>query len=314
MPFYTRPRPSRCLIHPSEACRQCHLCLESASWSLEHYYAHRLASIQFEGHDPVDADGDVVPSSVERYRPTNDPDEMDDPRDAALIYELRPCLVDILRAAPEQGTGGEPGAPFSFVPAGPKTPNARVLLVGNVKSTGPHAGPSPAETGEGRILDPPVLEMSSDESEDEGVPKRGVSAPPPSVNLRRGGIAPKSDIGWKENKALFRRFGHPNARSDHASRSPVATGSYDSLGPTRLHLEIVSASAMPGVNSDRNYGVSPSLDIVKQLPQSVEQLSLRLDTGGWVLVADFASKLGTATDELITVGFRNFIVCFWDAW
>ena len=178
---------------------------------------------------------------------------MDVPRDAALIYELRPCLMDILRAALERGTSGESGAPFSFVPAGPKTPNARVLLVGNVRSTGSHAGPSPAETGEGRILDPPVLEVSSDESEDEGVPKRGVSAPPPSVNLSRGGIAPKSDIGWKEDKALFRRFGHPNAWSDHGSRSPVVFESYDSLGPTRLHLEIVSASAMPGVNFDRNY-------------------------------------------------------------
>ena len=71
------------------------------------------------------------------------------------------------------------------------------------------------------------------------------------------------------------------------------------LGPTRLHLEIVSASAMPGVNFDRNYGVAPSLDIVKQLTQSVEQLSLRMDTGGWVLVADFASKLRITTDELI---------------
>ena len=31
----------------------------------------------------------------------------------------------------------------------------------------------------------------------------------------------------------------------------------------------------------------------------VEQLSLRMDTGGWVLAADFASKLGITTDELI---------------
>ena len=228
VPFYTRPRPSRCLIHPSEACKQCHLCLESAPWSLEQDYAQRLASIQFEGRDPVDADGDVVLSSVERYRPSNDPDEMYVPRDAALIYELRPCLLDVLRAAPEQGTGGEPGAPFSFVPAGPKIPNARVLLVGNVKSSGSHAGPSPAETGEGRMLDPPVLEVSSGESRDEGVPRRGVSAPPPSVNLSRGGIAPKSDIGWKEDKALFRRFGHPNAWSDHGSSFPVVIEFYDS--------------------------------------------------------------------------------------
>ena len=148
---------------------------------------------------------------VSRYRPAHDPDELGVPRDAALIYELRPCLLNAQRAAPEQGTGEEPSATFSFVPADSKTPNARVLPTGNLKSTGSHAGPSPAETGEGRKPDPTVLEVSSDESEDEGVPKRGVSAPPPSVNLSRGGIAPKSDIGWKEDKALVRRFGHPNA-------------------------------------------------------------------------------------------------------
>ena len=47
------------------------------------------------------------------------------------------------------------------------------------------------------------------------------------------------------------------------------------------------------------YDVSPSLDPVKHITQSVGQLSLRMDTGGWVLAADFASKLGITTDELI---------------
>ena len=56
---------------------------------------------------------------------------------------------------------------------------------------------------------------------------------------------------------------------------------------------------MPGVDFDRNYDVPPLLDLVKQLTQSVERLSLRMDTGGWVLAADFASKLGITTDELI---------------
>ena len=195
----------------------------------------------------------------------------------------------------EQKTSGGSGAPFSFVPAGPKTPNARVLLVGNIGAAGSPACPSAAEAGEGRKTDVSVVEVSSGESEDEGVPKRGVSAPPPSGNLNRGGIAPKTDIGWKEEKAMFRRFGHPNAWSDHGSRSPVVVESYDSFGPTRLHLEIVSASAMPGVE----FNVSPPLDVVKQLTQSVVQLSLRMDTGGWVLVADFASKLGITTEELI---------------
>ena len=27
-PFYTRPRPLRCLIHPDATCEQCHLCVE----------------------------------------------------------------------------------------------------------------------------------------------------------------------------------------------------------------------------------------------------------------------------------------------
>ena len=79
---------------------------------------------------------------------------------------LRLCLLNAQRASPEQGTGENPSATFSFVPADSKIPNARVLLVGSLKSTGSHAGPSPAETGEGRKSDPTVLEVSSDESED----------------------------------------------------------------------------------------------------------------------------------------------------
>ena len=98
---------------------------------------------------------------------------------------------------------------------------------------------------------------------------------------------------------MFHRFGHPNMWSDPGSCSPMVVESYDSLGPTRLHLEIVSASAMPSVDFDVNYDVSPSIDLVKQLTQSVEQLSLRMDTGGWVLAVDLASKLGITTDELI---------------
>ena len=84
---------------------------------------------------------------------------------------------------------------------------------------------------------------------------------------------------------------------DHAL-ALVVIESYDPLGPTRLHLEIVSASAMPGVDFDVNYDVSPSIDLVKQLTQSVEQLSLRMDTGGWVLAVDLASRLGITTDDL----------------
>ena len=98
---------------------------------------------------------------------------------------------------------------------------------------------------------------------------------------------------------MFNRFGHPNMWSDPGSCSPVVIESYDSLGPIRLYLEIVSASAMPGVAFDMNFDVTPSIDLVEQLTQSVEQLSLRMDTDGWILAVDLASKLGITTDELI---------------
>ena len=200
------------LIHPVESCRQCPLCLESLSWSPEQDYAHRLASIQFEGYDPVDADGDVVLSNVAKYCPTKDPDVMDIPRDAALIYTLRPCLKDSPEVVSEQKTSRGSGASFNFVRADRKTPNARVLLIGSVSATGSHAGPSAAEAGEGRKMVPSVFEVSNGESEGEGVPKRGVSAPPPSDNLNRGGIASKTDIGWSRSEK--RRQDHvPQIRS-----------------------------------------------------------------------------------------------------
>ena len=63
-----------------------------------------------------------------------------------------------------------------------------------------------------------------------------------------------------------------------------------SLGQTPYHLEITSASSMPGAVFDRTFDVSLPTDIVKQPTQSVEQLSSRMDSG--VLVADFTSKLG----------------------
>ena len=34
-PFYTRPRPLRCLIHLDVTCEQCYLCVERWFWSLE---------------------------------------------------------------------------------------------------------------------------------------------------------------------------------------------------------------------------------------------------------------------------------------
>ena len=110
-------------------------------------------------------------------------------------------------------------------------------MTGNLRSTSSRAGPSPEETGVGRQLAPASLEESSDESEEEAVPKRSTSAPPPSANLSRGGFAPKADIGWKEDRAMFHRFGHPNMWSDPGPCSPMVIGSYDSLGPTRLHLD-----------------------------------------------------------------------------
>ena len=56
---------------------------------------------------------------------------------------------------------------------------------------------------------------------------------------------------------------------------------------------------MPDVIFDRHYDVSLSTNVVKQLTQSVDQLSPRMDSSGWVVVIEFASKLGTSIQELI---------------
>ena len=154
--------------HPVEPCKQCHLCLRGLSWSFAQTYAQRLASIQFEGYDPIDADGDIDPSDVGRYCSTDAPDEMDIPRDAALICTLRPCLKDSPEAVSEQEMSGGSGASFNFVRAEPKIPNAKVLLVGNVSATSSHAGPRAVEAGEGRKNAPSVVEVSSGESERRG--------------------------------------------------------------------------------------------------------------------------------------------------
>ena len=192
---------------------------------------------------------------------------------------------------------------------GAHIPGARLLLHGRIVPTRTQGGASPAEMGEGRDR-PPVpppdprnkqpSESSDGESDGEDVPKRGIPAPPPPGNLNNAVVAQKIDIGWEEDRALYHRFGHLHIMgSGSETKCPMVIESDDSLGPTPFHLEIVGASSMPDAAFDRNFDVSLSIDIVKQLTQSVEQLSLRMDSGGWVLVADFTSKLGTSTQELI---------------
>ena len=179
-PFYTRPRPHRCLIHRDRTCEQCHLCVEHWLWSLEQTYAYRLASIQFECRDPADAQGDVSPSLIERYRPVYSPPELPIPGDAELIYRLRPELKADQDDAMSQELAGGSGDPFTFVPAEDRTPNARLLLHGRIAPTGTHGGASPAEMGGGRGQ-PPTFppgprnkqpsESSDSESDEEFVPK-----------------------------------------------------------------------------------------------------------------------------------------------
>ena len=100
---------------------------------------------------------------------------------------------------------------------------------------------------------------------------------------------------------MYGRFGYLQhiLGTGPPNECPMIIGSGDSLESTPLRLEIVSASSRPDVVFDRHYDVSLSIGIVKKFTQSVEQLSLRMDSGGWVLVTEFASKLGISIQELI---------------
>ena len=192
-PIFTRPRPYPCLIHLDSVCQQCHLCIEYQLWSLEQKYAQRVPSIQFEGCGPADANGDVRPSLVAKYRPEHAPVEMKAPRDAELLYELRPQLKVEVDSATRQRSASASGSSVTFVPAEGTQRGAMLLLRGAIVRTGIHGGASAAEMGEGRLqppLPPPDprakrLSVSPDDmkSDEEGVPERGTSAPPLSCNL-----------------------------------------------------------------------------------------------------------------------------------
>ena len=115
-----------------------------------------------------------------------------------------------------QEVAGGPGELFKFEPAeGPRTPGARLLLHGRIAPTGIHGGASPAELGEGRGQPPTPppdprkeqpSESSDSESDEEGVPKRNISATPPSGRLNNAVIGQKTDIGWNEDRLLYGRF------------------------------------------------------------------------------------------------------------
>ena len=242
------------------------------------------------------------------YRREHNPLELPIHGDAGLIYKLRPELKANQDAVMSQELAGGSGEPFTFVRAeGHRTPNARLPLHGRIAPTGIHGGASPAEMGEGRGQPPTPLpdprnkqpsESSDSESNEEGVPKRGISAPPPSGMLNNAVIGQKIDIGWNEDRLLYHRFGHLHIMgSGPESKCPMIIESDGCLGQTPYHLEIISPSSMPDAVFDRTFDVSSSVDIVKQPTQSVEQLSLRMDSSGWVLVVDFTSKLGVSTQS-----------------
>ena len=46
------------------------------------------------------------------------------------------------------------------------------------------------------------------------------------------------------------------------------------LAPTACHLEIVNTLFMPGIEVDLSFDVMKSMNLVKQLTQSVDQLDL----------------------------------------
>ena len=175
-PIFTRPRPHSCLIHLGNSCHQCHLCIERQLWSLEQNYALRLASIQFEGSDPADENGDVMLSLVAMYRPQHAPVETKAPRDAELLYELRPELKAKFDSATGVRSAGAPGSSFTFARADERQEGAMFFTCGAIGKTGTHGGASAVEKGEGRRLQPPVPPTGP--REEEGVPSRGTSAPP----------------------------------------------------------------------------------------------------------------------------------------
>ena len=203
-PIFTRPRPHHCLIHLDNSCHQCHFCIERQLWSLEQNCALRLASIQFEGSGPADENGGVMPSFVAKYRPQHAHVEMTAPRDAELLYELRPELKAEVDSATGERSAGAPGSSFTFVRADERQEGAMFFMCGAIGKTGTHGGASAAEKGEGRRLQPPV--PPTDPREEEGVPSRGTSAPPLSCNLTGVMSSKKTDLGWNENRILYARF------------------------------------------------------------------------------------------------------------
>ena len=63
------------------------------------------------------------------------------------------------------------------------------------------------------------------------------------------------------------------------------------LGSTSYHLEIVDANVTPGIEVDIHFDVMKSMNLVRQLTQSVDQLKLKMDAGGWVRVDDLSDAL-----------------------
>ena len=163
------------------------------------------------------------------------------PRDAELLYKLRPLLKADFDSATRQRSAGASGSSVTFVPAeGGNVQGAMLFLRGTIVRTGTHGGASAAEMGEGRLqfpVRPPDpgakrLSVSPDDvkPDEEGVPKRGISAPPLSSNLTSAVSSKKTDVGWNEDRVLYRRFGHMHIMgSGPPNECPMIIESDDSL-------------------------------------------------------------------------------------
>ena len=95
-----------------------------------------------------------------------------------------------------------------------------------------------------------------------------------------------------------------NGRSYTVSRTNPSVIEYArELGSTAYHLEIVDAHPMPGIEVDLHFDVMKWMNLVRQLTQSVDQLKLKMDAGGWVRVDDLSDAL--------KMSIKTIVLCAW---
>ena len=60
---------------------------------------------------------------------------------------------------------------------------------------------------------------------------------------------------------------------------------------------------MPGIEVDIHFDVMKSMNLVRQLTQSVDQLKLKMDAGGWVRVDD--------RSDALKMSIKTIVLCAW---